>query len=458
MPRRTLTRWCVAALAASVLAGPLCADKTAEQIRAVGKAVEPSTVIVSFRIERDDGAKADVRALGTVVGEGNLVMFASAVMSSQFAQSQFKDFKVVVTRGDDLAEYGAEYLGKDDRAQLAFVKVTDSAAPALPPLEFDEATRVQVGDPLISVANLGEPDGYERVFQLTRVSAEIEQPVTTYICMQGLGSPGTPVLTLEGKAVGVVGLVGINRGTNARPQMSFAQVVWPTERFIERVKNPPEGGKVVKQPWLGVQTLTPVTKDLAEYFKLGERRGVVVGQVIEKSPAEKAGIKAEDIVLSVNGKNITGTEGQLVENFSNDVRERKVGETLDLEVWRGGNLQHIKVTLGAMPKTPAEAERFRDETFGLTVREMVVLDRLDRELPAAETGVVVAFLNPAGWAHDGGLRPGDIIKKVQDRDTPTLAEFKKLFRAEVKKKPKEIVLFVLRGKQDTQLLRIEPRW
>ena len=458
MPYRTVTALCLAASLILLWAAPVSADRTAEQIRAVQKAVEPSTVIVAFYIERDDGAKADVRALGTVVGKDNLVMFASAAVPPQFAQSQFKDFKIVVTKGDDLAEHEAEYLGKDDRAQLAFIKVTDSAAPALPALEFDETARVQVGDPLISVANLGEPDGYGRVFQMTRIAAEIEQPIATYICMKGLGAPGTPVLTLEGKAVGVVGLVQINRGTNARPKMSLAQVLWPTERFIERIKAPPKGGKMVKQPWLGVQTMTPVTKDLAEYFKLGDRRGVVVGQVIEKSAAEKAGIKAEDIILAVNGKNITGTEGQLVENFSNDIRERKVGETVELEIWRAGKTQTVKVTLAPMPKTSAEAERFRDETFGLTVREMVVRDWMSRELPASETGVVVSFLNPAGWAHDAGLRPGDIIKKVQDQDTPTLAAFKKVFRAEVKKKPNEIVLFVLRGKADTQLVRIEPRW
>ncbi len=67
-------------------------------------------------------------------------------------------------------------------------------------------------------------------------------------------------------------------------------------------------------------------------------------------------------------------------------------------------------------------------------------------------------IRPPGRRNESSLRPGDIIKKVHDQDTATLAEFKKVFRAEVAKKPKEIVLFVLRGKKDTQLVRIEPRW
>lgn len=441
-----------------LVAAAATADPLADQMRKVQAAVEPSTVIVSFYVERDDGAKADARVLGVVVGEGNLVMFSSAAIPSQLATSQFQDFKVIVTKGNDLREFEAEYLGKDDQSQVAFLRVTAAGAPALPVLGFDEKATVQVGDPLVSFDNLGEPDAYGRVAQLSRVAVRIEQPVPTYLCAGGLGLPGTPVVTLDGRAVGIVGFARLNRGTNARPKWAMVEVLWPAERFIERIKTPPEGGKMVKHPWLGVQTMTPVTKDLAEYFKLGDRRGVVIGQVVEKSPAEKGGLRAEDVVLSVNGKDITGTEGQLVENFANDIRQRKIDEEVTFEVWRGGKIEKIKITLVRQPKSPAEAERYRQKQFGLTVREMVLEDQLSRELPTDETGVVVAFLDPAGWAQDAGLDAGDIIKKVQDKDTSTLEAFKKVFEDEVAKKPKEIVVFVLRGKKDTQIIRIEPRW
>jgi len=448
----------IAGVLAVLVAGPVRADPTAEQVRKVREAVSPSTVIVSFNIERDDGEKMDARLLGVVVGEGGLVMFSSAAIPSQFPITQFRDFRVVVTKGNDLQELDAEYLGKDDQSQVAFLKVTAAGAPALPVLAFDEKAKVDIGDPVVSFDNLGEPDGYARAMQLGRVAARIEQPVVTYLCTGDLGLPGTPVLTLDGKVVGIVGFVRLNRGTNARPKFGVLKVIWPVERFIERVKNPPMGGKIVKHPWLGVQTLTPVTKDLAEYFKLGDRRGVVVGQIIEKSPAAKAGLKAEDVILALNGKNITGTEGQLVENFGNDIRQRKIDEEITLEVWRAGKTEQVKVMLAQQPKGAAEADRYREKKFGLTVRELVLEDCVSRELPSEETGVVVAFLDPAGWAQDAGLQPGDIIKKVQDKDTPTLEAFKKLFGDEVAKKPKEIVMFVLRGKKDTQLVRIEPRW
>ena len=445
---------CVVAMAGAA-AG---ADPIGDQVRQVVDKVVPSTVIVSFCIQGEGGERINAHVLGTVINDKNVVMFAGAAIPSQVAISQFQDFGIIVNEGDDLAEYKADYLGKDDQAQVAFLKVTDAKAPKLPPLVFDEGAEVGVGDAVISMANLGEPDAFTRVVQVTRVAARIEQPVMTYLCTSGLGAPGTPVLTLDGKTVGIVGLVRLNQGTNAQPKWSLAQVIWPVERFIERLENLPKGGKSVRQAWVGVHTLTPVTKELAEYFNLGDRRGVVVGQVIEDSPAEVAGIKAEDIILSVAGEAISGTEGQLVENFMNNIRQRKVGEKVDLEVWREGKTRTVTLALGPQPASAAEAERYANPQFGLTVREMVVGDRLSRELPKDETGVVVAFLKPAGWAADGGLEGGDIIKKVQDQDTPDLATFRKVFQAEAKKKPAEVVLFVLRGKKDTAVVRIEPRW
>ena len=445
-----------APLAASL---PLRADTLGDKIRKVRDAVVPSTVIISYAVQRDDGSRPDLHLMGTVVGPGNLVMFSSAAVPASLPASQLKDFRVIVVKGDEQESFAAAYLGRDEESQVAFVRVTDPQAPALLPLAFEVATAtLDVGDPVVTFSHMGEPDRYERLARMVRLSGRMDQPVTTYVTIESLGSLGTPVVTLDGKAIGIVGLVRVNRNTNARPDWTTMPVVWPADRFLERIKNPPKGGAAVHHAWLGVSTLTPVTRDLAGYFKLGERRGVIVGQVVEKGPAQKAGLLAEDIVLAVGGKDIKGSEGQVVENFLSDIRERKAGDTVALTVWRNGKTQDLKVTLEAEPKTAAEAERYRNTAVGLTVREMVLSDRLSRERPASETGVVVAYVTSASWAADAGLKVDDIIKKVEDQDTPTLADFRKVFDAEAKKRPKEIVLFVLRGKKDTQLVRIETRW
>ncbi|HOI56614.1 MAG TPA: PDZ domain-containing protein [Phycisphaerae bacterium] len=435
------------------------ADATAETLRTVLDKVQPSLVIVSFYIEADDGRKAEARFLGSVVGENNLVMFTSLVIRDNVAISQYKDFRVIVPGAVDGKSYTAEYLGKDDVAQVAFVRVTDPSAPKLPPLEF-EAAELQIGDPVVGFGNLGEPDAYKVMVQDTRVQVVIDKPFRLYPVDGDLGVPGTPVVTFDGKVVGLATIYVFNRGTNAQPQAGRTQIVWPTERFLERMKNPPEGGQQVKRPWMGVAGLEAVSEDLAEYHGLGERRGVVVGRIIAGSPSDKAGIKVEDLILSIGGKDIKGTEGQLVTAFQNEIRERKVGETVDVEVFRDGKVVPLKVTLEPQPKSEAEAVRYRNKQFGLGVRELVLDDTLVRELPNDEKGVIVHFIDSSGWADAAGLSDGDIIKKVQDREIAGIEDFERIFKEEVEKKPKEIVLFVLRGLKDkqTQLLRMEPRW
>ncbi|MBN2583418.1 MAG: PDZ domain-containing protein [Planctomycetes bacterium] len=441
------------------LATPAAADSTAESIRAVLDKVQPSLVIVSFYIEADDGRKAEVRLLGSVVGENNLVMFTSLIIRDNVAISQYKDFRVIIPGDKDGKSYEAEYLGKDDVAQVAFMRITDAGAPKLPALEF-ESVELQIGDPVVGFGNLGEPDAYKVMAQDARIQVVIDKPFRLYPVTGGMGIPGTPVVTFDGKVMGLVGNYTFNRGTNAQPQAGHTQIVWPTERFMERMKNPPEGGQQVKRPWLGVAGLNPVSEDLATYYGLGDRRGVVVGRIIAGSPADKAGLKVEDLILSLGGNDIKGTEGQLVTAFQNEIRERKIGEEVDMEVYRGGKSITLKVVLEAQPKTEAEAVRYKNKQFGLGVRELVLDDTLSRELPNDEKGVIVHFIEPSGWADASGLNEGDIVKKVQDREVVGIEDFEKIFKEEADKKPKEIVLFVLRGVKDkqTQLIRIEPRW
>jgi len=438
---------------------PTRGDDVAERIRAVTEALSPSIVTASYYVERDDGSRVDARVLACVVGPQNLIMMSSRAISDAVPMEQYHDFEIIVAKGSDIETYRAEYLGKDDTAQVAFLRTTDPSAPQLPPVTFTPGADFQRGDPMITFASLGEPDAYKLIVHMVRVSAVLDKPFTMAMVDGNLGILGTPVVRPDGRIVGIVGVHVLDRGKTAgQRRMAPIRVVWPTERFIERVKNPPEGGRRVKRPWLGVSELNPLTKDMAEFYGLGERRGVIIGRVIEGTPADKAGIKAADIILAVDGKNITGAEGQLVPFFQNELKEMTIGQEVTFEIYRDAKTQTVKVTLAEQPKSAGEARRTKNRQFGMTVRELVLLDTVLRELPRDEKGVIVDYVEPSGWAQDGGLEVGDIIKKVQDRGVADLDEFTKVFSEEVAKKPKEIVLFVLRGKKETKLLRIEPRW
>ena len=160
----------------------------------------------------------------------------------------------------------------------------------------------------------------------------------------------------------------------------------------------------------------------------------------------------------LDGKDITGAEGQLVPSFQNALKQMEIGQQTTFEVFREAKVEKVTVTLAVQPKSAAEAKRYRNRKFGLTVREMLLMDTVVRELPTDEKGVVVDFVEDSGWAQVGGLAVGDVVKKVQEKEVADLDAFTKIFEEEIGKRPKEIVLFVLRGKKETKLIRIEPRW
>lgn len=441
-----------------LMAGVANGDAVAAGIRSATEKVAPSLVIVSFYVEQNDGSRTEVRIPGCAVGDGGVIMTTSIVFNNRIPIEQYKDFEVLVGQGDDVKSYAAEYQGRDDTAQVAFIRITAADAPSLPSLTFDKDAGLEIGDAIVSFGTLGEADGYKLISNMARVNTTLEKPFRLYLMSGSAGTPGMPVVSLDGKVVGILGMHALNRGTAASPKAQAVTVVWPTERFADRLADIPSGGRHIKRPWIGIAGMSPVNEDVAAFFNLGEERGVIIGQVIENSPASQADLRAEDIVLAIDDKKIVGVEGQLVQFFQSEIRQCKIGQEVSLLVFRDGERKNIKLKLGEEPKSAAEAEFYRNRQFGLNVRELVLQDTISRELPANEAGVIVDFVEPSGWAQEGGLQRGDIIKRVQDKAVDDLSQFEKTFEETVAAKPREVVLFVLRGKKDTRVVRIEPRW
>ncbi|MCI0572777.1 MAG: PDZ domain-containing protein, partial [Myxococcaceae bacterium] len=177
-------------------------------------------------------------------------------------------------------------------------------------------------------------------------------------------------------------------------------------------------GKVVRG-WLGVQ-IQPITEELAKTYKLKEARGAAVSQLTPGAPAEKAGLKAEDVIVAADGRPIKDNG-----DLSRYIASKAPGATVKLDVVRDGTEKQIAVTLGTFPDEPAEgdSEEARKGKLGMSLRDLTpaLAERLD--LPRATKGVLVWEVEPGGAAENAILSRGDVIVSVNGKAVSSVDEF-----------------------------------
>jgi len=165
-----------------------------------------------------------------------------------------------------------------------------------------------------------------------------------------------------------------------------------------------------------VQDLTP---ELAKAFDIKETQGAVISQVVKDSPAERAGLKAGDVVISVNGKPVM-TSSEL----RTSIGLLPVGETVTLDVVRDGNTRTIKVTIAETVQDKLEGKRINPRLQGATFGAIAEGSPDYGHLK----GIVVVNLAPGSPAWAAGLRKDDVIVSVNRRPVASLAEFQKAAR------------------------------
>jgi serine protease Do len=199
-------------------------------------------------------------------------------------------------------------------------------------------------------------------------------------------------------------------------------------------------------------------RDVAKFLKLEIQSGAVVSEVLEGSPAEKAGLKSRDIILALDGKPLPQFKPDrvIVTFIEREVDRRKPGDSLGLTVLRGADRVELKVALGEEPKLLREAERKYFDRLGFTAREFVYGDAIDRHVKIADTtGVVAHFVKPSSPAAVAGLRQEDWIKEIDGSEVKNFAAgTAKLVEIEQDLGRAEFVMLVSRG-GETAVLRVK---
>ncbi len=319
-------------------------------------------------------------------------------------------------------EYDAEIVGRDPNTDLALIKIKD--AENLVPLKMGDSDQLAVGSWVVAIGN---PFGLEQTVTAGIVSAKGRVigsgPYDDFIQTDASINPGNsggPLLNMNGE------VVGINTAIVAQGQgIGFAIPVNMAQGIIRQLE---ESGSVTRG-WLGVgiQDLTP---ELAEYYGIENKKGVLVAKVFEGDPADKAGIKANDIIIAVDGKPIKTSR-----ELTGTIAEIPVGKKTPITILRDGKEKTVKVKIAKRDDSERLAKREPQSNGGeLGIRIAEMTPELAQRYGHSENekGVLVVGVQSGSKAAEAGVRQGDLVKEVNRKPVAAVSEL----RAELKKEDK----------------------
>jgi len=324
------------------------------------------------------------------------------------------DATELTVRMSDKREFKAKVVGADRRTDVAVVKIE---AAGLPTVRFGDPARLKVGE---WVAAIGSPFGLENTVTAGIVSAKARAlpdegfvPFIQTDVAINPGNSGGPLFNMAGEVIGINSQ--IYSRTGGYMGLSFSI---PIDVAVKIKDDLVQYGKVTRGR-IGV-AIQGVTKDLADSFGLDAPKGALVSSVEAGSPAEKAGVKAGDVILAVDGKAVE----QSIE-LPRLIGETKPGTTLGLQVWRRGAKQDLRVTVGEMPAEKVAAAATGGEVkpgkLGVAVRPLTAEERKARGI---DSGLVVEQVD--GPAAKAGIREGDVILAFGAEKVENPEQFRKL--------------------------------
>jgi serine protease Do len=321
----------------------------------------------------------------------------------------------IIVRTSDRREFVARIIGADERSDIALLKIDGDD---LPIAHIGSAVDLKVGEWVLAI---GSPFGFEHSATAGIVSAKGRSlPTENYVpfiqtdVAINPGNSGGPLFNLDGEVIGVNSQ--IYSRTGGFMGLSFAIPIEVAMDVVDQLK---EKGRV-SRGWLGV-LIQDVTRELAETFGMRHPRGALVAQVLPGSPAEIAGLRAGDIVISFNDKDIATSS-----NLPPLVGVTKAGSEAKLQVLRSGEMIDVPVMLAELPEDsdiivdPDRSESPAANRLGLVVKD---LSAEERELIGIAEGGVLVDSVEEGPAQQGGIRAGDVIINFNNQPVSDMQGF-----------------------------------
>jgi serine protease Do len=450
-------------------AATLAAAARAADLPALWAERVKSTVAVEYVTQTELERRPTV-SYGTVVDSSGTIILPSASIDLRISPKQLKDFKVYLP--GDPEGTPAEYIGRDAYTGWHFVRAGASVRDRLVPVTAfaKGAGRLPaLAEEVWGIGLRNKDEDFTPYILQSHVALIQSLPQRTAIAQQEVAGPGLPVFGRDGEFLGLgsssFGQTFLEFSGSERDgapimlvNLEESSAFLVSDEVIPYVGRIP--GNAFGRPlaWLGAYGLEPMDREVATFLKLQSQSGAVVSEVLEGSPAEKAGLKARDIILGVDGKPLPRFKPDrvVVDYVERLIAARAPGDTMVLSVLRGGSRVEVTAKLDDEPRLVREADRTFFEKIGFTAREFVYGDAIARHSkPGRLSGVVAHLVKPNSPADIAGLRPDDWIKEIDGAEVADFASaVRKLGEIEADLMRTETVFLVSRG-SDTAVLRIK---
>ena len=376
------------------------------------------------------------------LGSGVIVSPDGYIVTNNHVVEGATEIKVVLANRD---EYKGKVIGADPKSDVAVVKID---AKGLPAISWGDSDKLRAGDLAMAV---GSPFGLNQSVTLGIISAvgranvgiaDIEDFIQTDAAINP-GNSGGALVNMRGELVGIN--TAIFSRTGGYQGIGFAVPVKMVKQVMDSLI---KTGKVVRG-WLGV-SVQDVTPQLAKQFGIEQPEGALVGEVIKGSPAEKAGIKRGDVIVTFNGKKVEDSG-----HLRNMAASTPVGSKVNLEVVRDKRKVPVIVVVSEQPKEVAggkeeggaETPSTSTALSGVTVQDLTpeVLDKLG--LDKGTTGVLVVTVDSGSAADEAGLARGDVIMSINRKPVKNV----KTYNGELRKLGKGEPVLLLINRQGAVL-------
>jgi serine protease Do len=386
---------------------------------------------------------------GVIVSPDGYILTANHVVSGAE--------EIMVGLGTELRKYKAKKVGTDPGTDVALLKIDEKNLPAM---TFADSDKARAGDIVLAVGN---PFGLRQTVTMGIISAvgrggmgivDYENFIQTDAAIN-MGNSGGALVDIKGQLLGINTAIFTRSGGNQG--VGFAI---PANLAREVMQSLREKGRVVRG-YIGA-AVQPLTPELAEAMKLkGPPSGALIGDVVPKSPSEKAGIKTGDVITAVNGKKI------------GDARELRLmigsmapGTKVRIEVNREGQTKVFDVELAEMPAgttteggpeaSPEESAQAEKTTVfgGVAIADITDEIRSALNLPKDVQGAVIAEIDVDSPAGKAGLREGDVIQEVNKQP---VRNAKDLVAIGKKLKPNEKILMRFWSQGRSGYVAVEPK-